>query len=77
MPFGPLWAKRANTITPADPSSGVDVTSSTGKLAFFGETAVVRQAIPGELTPSASLADVIAQLTSDENVLITYGLVER
>ena len=52
-------------------------TLGADKLGFYAATPVTKQSIPGELAPSASLGDVIAQLTSDENALITYGLVER
>ena len=52
-------------------------TRGADKLGFFAATPTVKLTIPGELAPSASLGDVITQLTADENQLITYGLVQR
>jgi len=77
MPFLGLWTQQGNTITPASPAAAVDVTGAAGSLAFFGGTPAAQETIPGELAPSASLADVIAQLTSDENALLAYNLVTR
>ena len=77
MPFLGLWTQQGNIITPTTPSASVDVVGAGGSLSFFGATPAAQESIPGELLPSASLADVIAQLTADENALIAYNLVTR
>ena len=77
MPFLGLWTQQGNIITPATPSASVDVVGAGGSLSFFGATPAAQETLPGELAPSASLADVIAQLTADENALLAYNLVAR
>jgi len=77
MPFLGLWKQVGTTVTPATPTAGVDVTSSSGTLSFFGGTPTTQQTIPAELAPSASLADVIAYIGTESNALLDYNLVTR
>ena len=77
MPFMPLWKKAGTKLTPTQAAVSVEVTSSGGKISFFGVTPVTRPSIPADLLPSASLADVIAYTTALAGALEDTGLVEK